>query len=46
MVHPPEIELVEQEYRESVRIVLKVIDSQLEELEDALAELGVEVDRD
>ncbi len=46
LVHPPDIELVEQEYGEWVRIVLSVIDPRLKELEDALAELGVAVDRD
>lgn len=46
LVHPPDVELVEQEYRERVSIVLSVVDPRLKELEDALAELGVQVDRD
>ncbi len=46
LIHPPDVELVGQEYRERVSMVLSVIDPRLKELEGALAELGVEVDRD
>jgi putative IMPACT (imprinted ancient) family translation regulator len=45
LIHPPEIELTEQDYGEQVRITLSALVSRLSELEENLAELGVEVVR-
>jgi uncharacterized YigZ family protein len=45
LIHPPEIELVDQTYGEQVRITLSVHESRLPDLEKILAELGVVVVR-
>jgi putative IMPACT (imprinted ancient) family translation regulator len=45
LIHPPEIELVDQTYGEKVRITLSAHESRLPDLEKVLAELGVEVVR-
>ena len=46
LIHPPEIELVDQTYGEQVRITLSVHESHLSDLEGILAGLGVVVVRE
>ena len=46
LIHPPEIELVDQTYGEQVRITLSVHESHLPDLEKILADLGVVVVRE
>ncbi len=43
LLRPPEIELVSEEYGESVRLVLRVADHRRRELEAALTDLRVEI---
>lgn len=42
LIHPPEVELVEESYGEAVRLELRIHAAQLEPVEAALANLGLE----
>jgi putative IMPACT (imprinted ancient) family translation regulator len=42
LVHPPAVELVDESYGEEVRLELRIQSDRLEEVEAALADLGLE----